>query len=647
MEAFGVADIEAAICIRYDPDGTADPDESFLHVDDPEDYQDYVCQMAELVTVKGLPPEIDHHVFELELPGPLPFAWGQLEAMLTNHGDLSINSPQDTWGMMRSMSLHFPEFVGVHIFPPTGAVRDDGPRKLCFFPNGARNRAHVVPVSFPRLDLSVADAAGLSLEDARSRAREWSGCKGSLAELLMEEARRRDPETIFRALSACAEVNLVCGLARALSGAFPGGGVSLELQDLVVSRLYGSVVGERVAAAIRRRVAASLEDPEEPRPGVGRTPLFLDEEVAETTKRVRELLGDRFCRRARMEAEPTEGVGCSLVEVASMLGVKRLLAGRGIDFGLSLAALVPFVDVDSQLDGSCHVGRKYRVSESEKHGRTSPDRQVDNQELAEEVLAYMSRYLSKRSERFDGAHLPVNVATKILAIMQPLLRANHVEIEIRSRKGALRAEVRRGAGAVDLARVHSKAFVLDGDAIVPTRSFHEGREARKLAMNRRGLSVPVEAFLAFVKPLFDHELDEDEREGMLSGAAMCADEALGLTHVQEPLEAALDRLEERLNLVVRGHRHGFEGGSPEVTDLFAAARENLRALSCDWAAPLRGIWSDPDDIELNLLRSMGVPKEELEAVYKIPTALPAAIEASMAMISSLESVSAKLWAGVA
>ena len=258
VEEWGVEEVQEAICIAYgDEGGSRDRDSCYRVVSDIDLYREYIWQLTELVCGRGLPPEVDHHVFEMRLPGGLPRIWGEVEAALGQFGALSVDAPEREWGEVRGLTLHFPELPGSAKHPTEGPVRNEGPSKVRLFPDESGDVVYVVPVSFPALDLPATASEDLSPAKTAELARRWTRRGESIGEFLADAATRRDPEAVFRILSASAEIDLVCGVASVLADVFGAAGVSIEPQRDLFSRLYGPDVGEQVAARIEQELQAA------------------------------------------------------------------------------------------------------------------------------------------------------------------------------------------------------------------------------------------------------------------------------------------------------------------------------------------------------------------------------------------------------
>jgi hypothetical protein len=653
---FGATNVHAAICVCLDPEEESDPEESFILTQDPALYEEYVQEMTELVVAPGLPPEVDHLVFELETPGPLAIEWSRIEAALAPYGDLALDAPQEDWGLLRPLTLHNPALPGTTDFPTEGCVRNDGPRKIRAFPDAHTGRTMIVPVAFPTLELPPEAAGGLDLVTAERFLEEWTGKPEGIACVLLRDAGRRDPETLFRALSVFAELDLMLGLARVLSGALVEGPIGVRVERRLLDRLFGAKVGPKVAAEIEARIARALEEPVRPaepiiRPDIA---IFVDRSVVVACDRiVEDLRGLYEKRREALGHEPEERVGRSLAAISTALEIKRLLTSRCIDYGLALTTLVPYVDVDRREDGSFRVERKYRVSENGGRGvEESADREVDNLRVAQEVLAYSSMHLRRRAkDRYGGDPLPAAVVTGVLAVMAPMLRGLNIRISTRTAIEGLRVAVRRGERWETLGDSDCLAYtVVDlsegtSDApkpvIEPTPRFLERDSAGETMIDRRRVTWQVEGFIDAMRPLFESDVDDDTLSRLLDGATMSSAGPLGLSVVQTLIETALEEIESTLiKLTVRPE--GEIDLSPDAEDALKEAGVRLERLSTDWFAPAATKFEDPTKIEGDLRRWMGVPEEDLGPIYEIPRAVLAASDSLRLLASRLIEASDRL-----
>jgi class 3 adenylate cyclase len=658
IEEFGVEDVREATCIGFVEERTSIPTvECYRPIDDPEVYREHIWQLTELVVARGLPPEVDHHMFELRLPGRLPRVWSELEAALGAHGNLSVDAPRSEWGTVQGLTLHFPRFPTAREFPTEGPVRSSGPNKLRFFPDEANDRVFVVPVSFPTLDLStqveVDPELGLSAAAALGLLEQWSGGREGVGQLLVKRAARRDPETVFRALSACAEADLIRGLGEVLGRAFPEGGVSISAERDLFHRLYGREVGELAAEAIDAEASAALDSgaaaaPEEATTEPPEVPLFLDEEVVQTTSSIAKDLKRFYEEMAPGEATagPRARIGRSLAGISETLDIDRLLSSRCMDYGLALTTLVPYVDEKPRPDGALRLERKYRVSEVNRGEEPYEDIDVVNQQIADEIFAFVSQYLSERCGRYQGRHLPLRTTTQMVAVMRSLLDQLGVKIEIQPNLTDPLAVVRRHSKSVVMAQSPSLSFVInDAGEVEPTEHFSRLCREDKLRIDRRQYTTQIEAVLDLMRALLDSEMSDGDLNRVLTCWAISSDQKLGLTHIQHALDLGLDRIEAQLKLIARGEKHDPPLQLlPGIRKLAQGARELLDLLGGDWAEAARAPWSQPSKRESLLLATMAAPADR-SSVFELPRALCSAVEALAAMTEDLDAFSVAEWNG--
>jgi hypothetical protein len=651
VERWGVEEVHEAICIGFVGDGHAHrAEDCYRLVEDPDLYRQYVWQLTELVRARGLPPEVDHHVFELRLPGPLPLVWGEVEAALGQWGALSVDAPAEDWGRLCGLTLHFPEFPGTIAFPTNGPVRNEGPNKIRLFPDQAGDVVYVVPVSFPSLDLEGAPQAGFPAAVARELLRGWTGREGSVGELLASLAEKRDPEAVFRMLSASAETELVCGLTNLLRAVFGSGKVAVDPQRDLFHRLYGTTVGEllaeRIAMELQRADGLPASSPAAPPDAEPAIPLFLSSAVVENTRDVAEGLKDLYeKRRQSPDFQPRERVGRSLAEIAATLDGDRLLASRCVDFGLAMTTLVPYVDESRLGEGCLRVERRYRVSEANR-GYPFEDMAAVYQGMGEELITYCSDYLAEHSVRFKGRNLPIAVATSLVAIMRPMLEKLELPIGVEPGQPEPAIVLRSKPQAIGPREVESAFFVLEGaDAqIVPSPYFRERCEANQLRIDRWDFTESIENFLDLMMPVLDG-LEEDKLGEVLGGWSMSSDRMLGLTHVQSAIEAALAAIEPPLTRMVRGQAHRrSERLSESIATIERSARSALKVLDGDWATIAEQCWPRHTKRVASLLES-GAPPADASSLFEMPAALLDALGAATLLTTRLDQISARVWHG--
>lgn len=611
---YGGKDVQAVACIGYLDDSATDlRADCYRLVGDVELYREYVWQLTELVVARRLPPEVDHHVFTLRLPSRLPIAWDALAAALTGYGTLSLDGPLGGESDIVSMTLHFPELPGALKHPTEGDVRIEGVNKIRFFPDAGTGEIYVVPVSFPALDLPLESNA----DHAHRLIRGWAQRSDSIGTVLLEEVKQCDAEMIFRALSTCTEVDLICGLARVLAKAFPEGGVTILTQRELFGRLYGERAGERIAERIDTEVALGLETHDAPlgddhaaQEVASRLPL--DGDVVTTTIEIAQGLKKLYDDRAvEPDHQPSDRVGLSLTQITEELGVTDpLLISRCFDFGLAMTTLVPYVEMKEAPGGVLSVRREYRVSEINRDPE-QPYEDIDDirRQVSEETIALIARYLRTCSKRYSGRPIPVRILAWLAAILRILVLEEHgILLEIEPGATEPVVVLCRREKPVTLFDASASMFVLR-DGIVPTTGFEQRYGADdQLRLDVRKSAVEIESFLDPLIDLIDKQPNDQALDAVLACWAMSTDNRLGLSYPREDLSRALGHIERPLRVVMREEIHEPSVDMQERADAFAdSARAKLDLLETDWATQIRGNWAEPLKRQRRLLGSLAAP----------------------------------------
>jgi hypothetical protein len=586
-------------------------------------YREYLWQMAELVVSRGLPPEVDHHVFRLHLPGRLLDAWDRLSWVLRRYGSLSFDGPLTANEDIVSMTLHFPEFPGAQQYPLNGPVTDEGVKKLRFFADLANDSIHVVPMVFPALTIDAESPDSLGEEYCRYVVRNWASGRATVGDLLVERAFTRDAETLFRAVCTTTEVDLIAGFTAAV-GEMCVDDVepALICDRRVFNRLYGTDVGGAVADNIDATLSEALRGSQAH--SQLSSPLSdedLDDEpfttvdplVADGTKRIARYLKWLYDRRAaQSDFDPIERVGLSLSELETSLppaGMGLLLLSRCIDFGLAMTTLVPYTDVRERTDGQTEVRRRYRVSEANRSEEPYEDIETIRQEVDEEAVALISRFLARRGpEHWRDQPIPHPVVSRLAAVLSPMVFDAH-QITLRTTPGLAGPELEFGVSRPEtIFDLVSESFRLTGDGIVPTEEFDRRYDSNSLRLDLRGSSEAVEDSLKAVVSLPPGALDDD----LLRCWAISAGGRLGLDYVEWHLRQALKFLDRPLTQVIRGDslepkdiQHPVE----RANQLIEAARDVLVLVEADWSAEVREAWPEPVKAERRLLDSLAAPQD--------------------------------------
>jgi hypothetical protein len=657
LATYGAVDVHAVTCI-----GTVDRThgqrvDSYLMLEDGV-YYEYVWQLTELVVARGLPPEVDHLVFEVRLPERLSTAWPTLTDMLGRHGQLTADAPAERADTPTTLTLHQPALPGATQLEPK--VAEEGARKLRLFPDRAGNRIFVIPVSFPALELAADTDDGVSPTLALDRIGSTMDGVGELAELLVSKAHTLNRKTTFRMLSACMEVDLVCALAHELARTF-GDGVSITCQDELVRRLYGPDASEAVANLLVDQLASALagghqhHDPVSCDEAAPDAPVYLEPQIAEATRAIAKQLKKRYDDRvAEGDHDRMQRVGMALSEIAAELpgDDNALLASRCIDYGLALTTLVPYVDEDETDGGAFLVRRKYRVSEPNR-GSSSPynDAELEACRISEEVLALIVLRVQAVASCLAGAPVPIEGVAPLVAVLKPLtLDAHSIQLCARPGRGAPEILLSRNDLSIpinetsDLYRIEGIEENDEQPTIVPTERFRQLNAQDKLKLDVRQSAEDIEDHVGLLAPVLLGA--PGGPLNLLKGWAMSADRRLGLSHVQWSLAAALAEMERPLRLILRGDRNedAEDGIASTVQEFTADALSKLNLLSEDWAAPARERWSGDDEPRRNrrIVASLLDPRGETE-VYAFPRALATLVNAIGTLVERLDAASAREW----
>jgi hypothetical protein len=644
-----VEEIEALACIGCEPGTGRRPEVAcYLHAE-PELYQRYVWQLTELVVARGLPPEVDHFLLELQLPARLAFAWPALIDALSAYGVLTIDGPESRADQIQPATLHFPRLPGAISQPPEVG---DGAYKIRFFPDAETERIYVVPISLPTLTLQGAEpGAQISAAEGIEALGAELGYVPPVGKLLVERAFGLDPKALFRAVSAAREVEMVDGLSRVLSICLPGS--MLKPQTEVMDRLLGPAVGAEVGEELSRalgvqtageaRVDEAAPTPAEPR-------LYLDMDVETATHGVAQELKRLYDEAANDPGhDPGSRVGCSMSQLAALLpGEDPLLASRCVDRGLALTTLVPYIDEVPVDGGSLLVQRRYRVSENNR-GKDRSYLSLDSirQEKSEEAIALICKRLREAPiDDLKGRPVPQFLLASLVAILRPLtFDRQSISLQTLPSPGSgLELALLDAVLPVTVDRQTSGHFKVEDDGtVVPTAGFVTRYAAEDLELDLDGCTEELEENLDKVIDLIK-ELDEPERKKLLDGWAMSTDRRLGLSHVRCSLDQALEVLRQPLDLIRTGEPHDRTARiEMRVRAATRAAVDKLELQAADWAEPARrAIPQARSRAQGRLLRSLAVAEEPRE-IYAFASALARTIDGVGTVIDRLDAISRKGW----
>jgi hypothetical protein len=645
-----VEEIEALACIGCEPGNGRRPEVAcYLHAE-PELYQRYVWQLTELVVARGLPPEVDHFLLELQLPGRLARTWPALVEALSAYGVVTIDGPESRAEEIQPVTLHFPCLPGAVSQPPEVG---DGAYKIRFFPDIEAERIYVVPISLPTLTLGDTErGAQISTDEGIEAVTSELGYLPPVGRVLVERAYNLDPKTLFRAVSAAREVEMIGGLSRVLGKSIPG--CALKPQADVFERLFGSDVGALVGEEVTRALVG-FEAENQPQGGDGAAPsaepqLYLDLDVETATHGVAQELKRLYDEAASDPGhDPESRVGHSMSEIAGLLtGEDPLLASRCVDRGLALTTLVPYIDEISGDGGSLLVQRRYRVSENNR-GKDRSYLSLDSirQEKSEEALALICKRLREAPiDEYRGRPISQALLASLVAILRPLtFERQSIALQALPTSGAgFELALLDAVSPVPLEQETSGHFKIEDDGtVVPTQGFENRYGAEDLELDLDGCTEELEENLDKVIDLIA-ELDESERRALLDGWAMSTDRRLGLSHVRRSLDEALKILRRPINLIRTGERHDRSAGIEErVSGAVGAAVKKLDLQAGAWSEPAhRAIPQARSRAQARILRSLAAAEKPGD-LYGFARALAGLIEGVARVVDRLDAVSVKGW----
>jgi hypothetical protein len=649
IERFGPTVIQSLACVG-DASKTHPEVDCYRNLE-PGPYRETIWQLAELVVARGLPPEVDHHLFELRLPGGLEPSWWTLRALLSPYGTLTIDGPEIEGKTLQPLTLHFPELPGARGSGGTG------PHKLRFFFDPASDCIYVVPVSFPPISLPAPDDA------SEAEPEEWRypaavaeealasviGPGPSIGDTLIEQARVFDPETIFATVSTTAEFELIRGLQGLLDRVLPGSSIQVEGEQF--HRLYGDAA-EPIVAAVRGGLRTAPAGGEPPWPDLAaieaseKSTPFLDRTVGEQTRELAAELQQMYERARARDPKKSRRVGMSMQGLTEFLGGDPLFGSRCVDYGLSMTTLVPFVSLERQ-ENAVLLERCYRVSERRSDERTPfEDMSQVREALSCEMVAEICHCIAERSDRYRGQPLEEDLLASLVGVLSSMVCADHsIELKAMPCPEGQQIVLCSDDHALTLLDHDPKQMLLlDGETVRPSQRFEEMWRGDGLRLKERNSTEDIEEHVCLLIEFLD-DLEPTDHERLLSAWAMCTDMRLGLTHVRSSLNAALAEMTKALNLVLRGEDHSPT--SVDVNRYVEAVRDKLEALDHDWAAEVWRRWKDPSkppplQRQERILDSLGAPRAGT-GIYELPALLATLVEVLAPLAEQLNMASARLW----
>jgi adenine/guanine phosphoribosyltransferase-like PRPP-binding protein len=650
ITSFGIAEIQALVCVGLSEDDLENtPTRRSVHCYvsvNREVYERCIWQLAELVIARGLPPEVDHFVFEARVPGGLASTWRELERVLPAYGELTIDGPSSKQDRLLPMTLHFPTLPGRPNRKPM-APHNDGPDKLRLFADPVHDRILALPISLPSLTLppGAGGEAELDATWARRRIAEVLRGPDPVGDLLVGDAKRLHPKTAFRVLSSATEIELMRGFAEVLGEAVPG--VSLSAHQEPFDRLYGPGSGERVFALVKREIHDALargaeHAGSELRQAPAAEPRYLDNQVADTTRAIAE-----FLKAIYDDRDPTERLGLTMPKIAEELRIDDpLLLSRCVSFGLAMTTLVPYIEVRLAADGTHRVERFYRVSENNR-GSEQPYTDIDRvqREKSEQALALVCHRIRTACFSFADGPIPEDLLTAVVGVLYPLVFERYgIALCVQPGSERLQLLLLDGIPTVLFEEAGQSAYyrVADG-GVVPSDAFRHRYDAKRLDLDLDRSTEEIEEHVGELEVFLEH-LDRQDLDRLMTCWAMSTDRRLGLGHVRKSLNAALDELRQPLKLILGGQTHDPSAGAGARARKFAlGAACKLRQLNSDWSAPALDHWQRPARREERLLRSLGAPSSSGRLIYTLPIALATIVAALGEVVENLDVSSVRHW----
>lgn len=641
-----IGQISAVACMGWGRSRSHAEVDCFMRVDE-ELYNKFLWQLAELVTAPGLPPEVDHFLFELRFPTRFERGWDLLREAMAPFGELTVDGPSHKRGAFQTLTLHQPDLLSAAALDPLA-----GPNKIRFFPDPDGERVFVVPISF------------LSLEVGRELQGHMKISKGDATEILaraglgdsevgaqlIEASCQRDAHTVFRIAAAAREIEMVEGVAGILARLQPDTTFAADLEGF--ERLFGPTAGSRLGATATRRIkeAGARETPQQNLSSHVDAPVYLDRIVAEKTT----FLAEKLKEFHDAAEDPSERRGWSMRTLAEKIDdLAGTMTSRCVDFGLANTTIVPFTAEVTLDNGSLLVERHYRVSEHNRDAER-PYLTLDKIcfEKAEQALALICHRITRQCLAYQDGHVPVELLTQVVAILRPLvIEQCGLTLEARPSDAGIELIVLDSYEPIGLDGASSTYFkVIDGDdgpVVVVTKEFRDRYDAEQLTLDLERITEPIEADVDELVH-FINDLDATKCEDLFRGWAMSTDQRLGLTHVRASLKTALREARSPLTLILRGEDHDPSSGlAGRVATHTQEAREKLRLLRGGWSDPAYDRW-DPKGSrrERRMRLALNAPSTPQPlAFYRVPAALIDALDQVVGLIEVLDRASAGHWAG--
>lgn len=614
-------------------------------------YQEYVWQIAEHIASRGMPPEVDHHVFRMTSGLPLADLWADLLDILDSQGALDIYDPSAD-GAIRGATLHWPHFMEEAALPAEGRIRKEGVVKIRLFADSRRNCVWLMPMAYPRVEISNTKDDGSELELSRSAIENTRVPQAQLARLVLDEARAQPAqaaaaaEILFHAVSLSCETELTRRLTNVLqSSAADLGNPQVSCDQAAFLRLYGNRAGMRIVSAVDQAISEKGTEHVPSKGHAGRngepsrpvSSMHMESDsVHDTTDSIAKTLKSRYLdvNRGKSERRRWETVGMSFSELFLLDSFAKaqegnLLLSRCIDYGCATTTLVPFVRVSqSGPSSSWTVDRTYRTSESMSD---IPDRTEDlktyMQEVAAETVAAVAHFLSRRSVRWRDRRPPLFVVEKVLAILLASLDddADSALVVVPQEHGPeIAYEFGNIAGPTQqllIRNMRTEHYAVLDDGVEATPAFVAGYERGTIRLHLRKSLPLLEAALGALVPVLD---ESEDVAALLTNWGSSSTGKLGLDFAMYDVDKALSELLAPINVLASG-RSVVSAKLLRSTKnarqyLGVAVHAKVEELQKAWGDRIRERWPRPIEVERSLLRSVLEPAEK-DGIYPIARTL--------------------------
>lgn len=590
----------------------------------PATYHEELWQLTELVVARGLPPEVDHHIFRLPSSVSIARFWSSIVNALGRYGQIDDHGVTSADGLLHGATLHWPRFTPQGLLPESGRIRREGVIKLRLFGDAVHNEIVVVPMAYIEVELPRGERRQpiVTVDEARALYDEWRGDHIDIGATLFDHTYdyARVGDVLFNAACLTIEVELLRGLVAALDDA----GLILDRRPRAdeehFCRLYGSSAAAAVINVVGAFVAADAAPTEAGTPSVS---WNEDPRVHEATNLIVHTLKHRYIEMNRHRAETSwRSYTLPYSKLDSLLPERlvpdQTLVSRCLDFGLGVGSLVP--STKSIPNGeTILVRRQYRTSEQTRiEGEEVVDLQWGSREIATELVGAIAHFLKSHSDRWHDRGVPATVMNKVIAVLKgamPEIERTALVVEPRDHgPEALLRESRPLRRVTRLVNIRSANYRVSADSLFePTPTFESRHREGSLEISKRGILPLLESYLSSMVPVLDKSRDVAP---LLLCWGMSAAGRLGLDYVMHDVEQALVELDDPVEVLRGGDaldRKKLARTCSHARELVAVARsEKLRQLERDWSEQVRQSWASPLDVQRRLLASLNAPEDGFE-----------------------------------